>query len=377
LEFTIEREVFLRGIQKTLGIVDRKSAMPILGNILIAAAGEELTIVATDREICLTMGYRASVIKEGGITIPARKLFEAVRELQGETLHLVEAAGSVAVLTSNRAVCKLRGLSADDFPQDADPDDLSSFKIKAVLLRELIGKVAFAICTDEMRTNLGGVFLEKEFGEGGDVIRMVATDGHRMAVVKTDITDEENRLGHDIIFPPVVIIPRKGIQEIRKLLDGEEGDVSIGFRKGACVVTNDKNTRLSVSLIDGEFPDYRRVIPGKSDDDTVIRIDKAAILHGLRRMGVIEPGRVDLTISGNLLVLNSIHPDVGEMRDEIEMEHQGEGKAAAFNGEYLRDAIEAVSGGMIELRLPAGRDMGVIRDAGNENHFCIVMGLKN
>lgn len=376
IEFIIERKAFLKGIQKMLGIVERKITLPILGNILIAAAGEGITIVAADMEISLTMGCPASVIKEGRLTIPARKLCETVCELQGETLHLVEGAGSVAVLTSNKAVCNLRGLPADDFPKVADPEDLHCFNIKTVLLRELIGKVHFAICLDETRKNIGGVFLEKDVAARGTWIRMVAVDGHRMAVAKADMTEAEKQSGESIdITEKGVIIPRKGLQEIRKLLEGEEGDVSIGIVKGVCIVRNEKSARLSVSLIDGEFPDYRRVIPERGDDDIVIRVAKVAILRGMRLVGVIEPGRVDLTISEDLLVLNSVHPEVGEIRDEIEVQFQGERKDAAFNGGYLIDAIEAVSGETVELRLPAGRNMAVVGDAENESHFCIVMGL--
>lgn len=171
IEFTIEREVFLKGVQKTLGIVERKATLPIMANVLIEAVlpcggGGLIRLEATDMELRLSVEYPASVIKEGRITVPAKKIYEAVRELAGETLHLVEGAAATVIMTSNKAVCNLRGLAADDFPAfpeaDAAAGDSVFFGIKSALLRKLIGLVYASISTDEQRKALTGVFLERD-----------------------------------------------------------------------------------------------------------------------------------------------------------------------------------------------------------------------
>jgi len=134
--------------------------------------------------------------------------------------------------------------------------------------------------------------------------------------------------------------------------------------------------KLSTSLIDGTFPDYSRVQPEPSKDDVSITCEKSALLRALRRMGVIEPGRVDMTVSGNLLVLKSEHPDIGEIQDEVEVRSQGEERIAAFNGGYLIDAVDAVPGDAVEIRFPSGRDAGVIRATDRKDYRCMIMGLK-
>lgn len=387
IEFTIEREKFLKGVQKTLGIVERKATLPIMANVLIEAVlpcggGGFIRLEATDMELRLSVEYPASVIKEGRITVPAKKIYEAVRELAGETLHLVESAAATVIMTSNKAVCKLRGLAADEFPAfpeaDAAAGDSVFFGIKSALLRKLIGLVYASISTDEMRKTLTGVFLERDPDLVRTLVRMTSADGHRLSTATADMTEEEARIPGGIQIPDKgVIIPRKGLQEIRKLIEGEEGDVQVGIAKGNCIVRNEKGARLSVSLIDGQFPDWRHVMPEPADGDAVIRCDRAALLHGVRRMGVIEPGRVDMTASASLLVLNSTHPDIGDIRDELPAEYEGAERKAAFNGGFLIDVLEAVSGDTVELRLPAGRDlMAVIRDPESDDYKGIVMGLK-
>lgn len=380
MEFTIERDVLLKGLQRTLGIVERKGALPVLGNVLIQAVTKDtLRIVATDRELCLMIDYRASVIKKGQLTIPAKKLFETVRELQGETLHLVEIAGSVAQLTCEKTVCRLRGLPAEDFPTLPTLADEEGSKIGAgALFRSLIGKVFFAVSTDGAKKNLEGVFLQRDPSAGKTMLRMVSADGHRLALAETDMTDFERRSGDPICVPEKgVIVPRKGLQEIRKLLDGEDADVFIQVKDQTFIVRNEKNTRLSVSLIDGEFPDYRRVIPAPGDDDAVVRFEKGSILHCLRRMGVINAECADLEISADLLVLSATHPDVGDIRDEIPAQYQGDGKTVKFNVAYLIEAIEVVPGDLVEFRIPKGRDMAVIKAAADDaGYLCVIMAMK-
>lgn len=380
MEFTIERDVFLRGVQRAQGIVERKSALPVLSNLLVQAAEKEtLRIVATDQELCLVTEYRASVIKPGRLTIPARKLFETLREMQGETVHLVEVDGNTAQMTCNKVVCRLKGLPPEDFPAVLiEPSDYAWSKMSPALIRTMIGRVQFAISTDDTRKYLGGVFLEMQRADGKALVRMVAVDGHRLALAESDMTEVEKKAGQDLsIFEAGIIIPRKGLQEIRKLMEGDEEDiVSLGFKTGTLAVMDDKGTFLSVSLVDGTFPDWRRVIPERDGDDAIMTFERSFVLRCLRRMSVITPECVAMTLSPDLLVLNATDPDVGEIRDEIEAKYEGEEKVVKFNGRYLIDSVEAVPGDLVELRIPNGRDMAVIRHADDDGYMSVIMGLK-
>jgi DNA polymerase-3 subunit beta len=371
MEFNVKREIFLTGVQKTLGIVEKKTTMPILSNLLLRAADDRLTIIATDREIGLVADYEAEIIQGGEITLSARKLHEMVREIQGEKIHVVKNERDMVMITCNKAVYRIPGIPADDYPVVAGQEEIPQCRIKGGILKELIRKTAFAMSTDETRKTLNGVFLETEKSAETSMIRMVATDGHRLALMKID-TGEKDFLD----LEKGVIVPRKGIGEIRRLVDEEIGDMSLGIGKGMMMIKTD-HTLLKVSLIDGEYPDYRRVIPvGKG---LVVTLEKDKFMHALRRMSVISSERyngVIITISEGRLVMNSTNPDVGEANDEIDISYSGEERSTGYNVTYLADAVEVIDEGQVEFEIGAGMKPGVVRSIGNENYFCIVMPLK-
>jgi len=371
MEFNIKRDLFSVGIQKTLGIVEKKTTMPILSNLLLRAGQNRVTIMATDREIGLVADYEAEVLRDGEITLSARKLHEMVREIQGDTIHVVKNERDVVILTCNKATYRIPGIPADDYPVVEGKEDIPFYKVKGGILKELIRKTAFAMSTDEMRKTLCGVLMETEKEGETYLIRMVATDGHRLAMMKME-TGEKDFL----TMEKGVILPRKGLAEIRRLLEDESGDVFLGVRQGMCIVKTD-HTLLRVSLVDGEYPDYRRVIP--AEKGVVLGIEKDKLLHTLRRMSVISSDRyngVIMTLSPGKIVLNSNNPDVGEANDEIDVVYEGEGKSVGYNVTYLTDAIDVIDEERIDFEVGEGMKPGIVRAVGNENYFCIVMPLK-
>jgi DNA polymerase III subunit beta len=371
MEFNIKRELFLGGIQRTLGIVEKKTTMPILSNLLIRTEQNRIKIIATDREVGLVADYEAEIIREGDITLSARKLHEMVREIRGEMIHVSKTDRDVVVLTCKKEVFRIPGIPADDYPSVAVQDELPMYKIKGSMLREMIRKTAFAMSADDMRKNLNGVYLETDRSGEAVLIRMVATDGHRLAMMTMDVGEKDF-----MIMEKGVIIPRKGLGEIRRLLEDVPGDVFIGIRQGMCVVKTD-HILLKVSLVDGEYPDYRRVIP--TEKGIVMGVEKDKFLHSLRRMSVISSERyngVILTLSTGKVVLNSTNPDVGEANDEIEVTYEGEERSVGYNVTYLADAIEVIDEERVDFEIGVAMKPGVVRAVGNENYYCIVMPLK-
>jgi len=371
MEFNIRRDLFLGGIQKTLGIVEKKTTMPILSNLLIRTQQNRIKIIATDREIGLVADYEAEVIKDGDITLSARKLHEMVREIRGEMIHVSKNERDMVTLTCKKEVYRIPGVPADDYPVVAAQEETPMYRIGGSVLGEMIRKTAFAMSADEMRKNLNGVLLETEQAGGNVVIRMVATDGHRLAMMKRDIGEKDF-----LIMEKGVIIPRKGLGEIRRLVEDAPGDVFIGIRQGTCIVKTD-HVLLKVSLVDGEYPDYKRVIP--AEKGAVMGVGKELFLHSLRRMSVISSERyngVILTLSNGKVVLNSTNPDVGEANDEIEVTYEGEERSVGYNVTYLADAIEVIDEEQVECEIGVAMKPAVIRAVGNEDYFCIVMPLK-
>jgi DNA polymerase III subunit beta len=371
MEFNIKRDLFLVGIQRTLGIVEKKTTMPILSNLLIRTQQNRVKIIATDREVGLVADYEAEVIREGDITLSARKLHEMVREIRGEMIHVSKNERDMVVLTCKKEVFRIPGIPADDYPLVEIQDELPMYKIKGSTLREMIRKTAFAMSADDMRKNLNGVFLETERSGEAVLIRVVATDGHRLAMMTMDVGEKDF-----MIMEKGVIIPRKGLGEIRRLLEDVPGDVLIRIRRGMCVVKTD-HILLKVSLVDGEYPDYRRVIP--TEKGIVMGIEKDKFLHSLRRMSVISSERyngVILTLSSGRVMLNSTNPDVGEANDEIEVSYEGEERSVGYNVTYLADAIEVIDEERVDFEIGVAMKPGIIRAVGNANYYCIVMPLK-
>jgi DNA polymerase-3 subunit beta len=368
MEFFIQRDVFLEGIQRTLGIVDRKTTIQILNNVLIKAENERVRITATDREISLIADYNAHVITPGETTVGARKLFEMIREIEGDRINFKRLENDWVYITCEKIVYRIPGIPADDFPEVADERDIDFFIIERGVLKEMISKTFFAISTDEMRANLNGVYLElKE-----DYVGMVSTDGHRISIVNIKCENEISE-GKRI---EGIIIPRKGIGEIRKLVENGKEHAEIGVKDGKFVVKLD-DVVLRVGLIEDTYPDYRRVVP--KDKGIEIRVDKRQLLHALRRMDVMSSERysgVRIEIADHKMILNSTNPDVGEANDEIDISYEGAGLEIGYNVKYLIDAIEVIDQNLVSFEMRSDEGAGVIRSVGMDNYMCVIMPIK-
>ena len=369
MEFKINRNTFLDGIQKTLGIVEKKTTTPILNNVLLKTEHNKLKIIATDREISLISDYDADIAEKGEITLSAKKLYEMVREIQGEVVHLTKSANNIVKVTCQRAVYKIPGLPADDFPSVGDIQNIQFFNIPGAAVKDLINKTSFAMAFDESRKNLNGVLLETATDGTTHTWRMIATDGHRLAVAR-EITPEpcpEMTKG--------VIIPRKGLMEVKKITDVHDG-VSIGIQKNMLVVKTE-NTILKVNLVDGEYPDYKRVIP--AEKGVSITLDKETFLHALRRMNVVSSERysgVIISLTSGKMTLNSTNLDVGEATEEIDITYTGEDMDVGFNVNYVIDAVSVIPTENVIMEVGVGLKPTLIKPGEGDNYLCIVMPLK-
>jgi DNA polymerase-3 subunit beta len=368
MEFKINRNTFLDGIQKTLGIVEKKTTIPILNNVLLKAENNKLKIVATDREIILISAYDADVSENGEITISAKKIHEMIREIQGEVVNFSQK-GNIVKISSQRAFYKIPGLPAEDFPSIAEDQDIPLYKIQGSIIKDLISKTSFAMATDETRKNLNGVLLEAGMDGVNHLLRMVATDGHRLAMAKGFTSGASLKVGKGII------IPRKGLMEIKKIIDENE-EIKIGFYKNMFVVKTE-NTLLKVSLVDADYPDYKKVIPTEKGVSVVL--EKEYFLHALKRMSVVSSeryGGVILSFSEGKLTLNSTNLDVGEATEEIDITYNGEVIDSGFNVNYLIDAISVINKDQMMFEVGLGLKPSVIKQAEDDNYLCIIMPLK-
>jgi DNA polymerase III subunit beta len=346
--------------------------MPILNNVLITAQPGKVTISATDLEIAVMVGYEADVATEGRVTLSARKLHELVRETQGDMVHVVKNEKELVTITCDKAVYRIPGLGAGEYPNVAEEEGIQYVTVNSEDLLELIRKTFFAISTDPLRKNLTGVLFEAQKNDSGTEIRMVATDGHRMAMAWTMLGPEKEFLE----LEKGVILPRKGLGEIRKLLDDANGEIRMGIHQGMCVFKTE-NTILKVRLIDSDYPDYRRVIP--VEKGYPVRFERNRVLHALRRMSVISSegySGVIVKMNADRMVLHSTNPDVGEASEEVEVSYQDPSVEVAYNVSFLIDAIEVIGEGDGMFEIGGAKKPGIIRAAESDRYLCIIMPLK-
>ena len=369
MEFRITKAELLKGLSRIQSIVEKRNTMPILANTLIEADEDRVLISATDLEVGIRGSYHATVARKGSVTVSAKKLYEVVREFPEEPITVTRRDNNWVELTCAKIVFKLVGLASDEFPALPKADEKNLVRVEAATLLSMIDKTLYAVSTDEARYNLNGVYIETEAGEG--ILRMVSTDGHRLALVdrKLEGTDVSK-------FDRGVIVPRKGIHELKRLLEEDDEPVELGFRKNTGVIRK-KDVLLVVRLIDGEFPDYKQVIP-KETKRTLI-VSREVLLASLRRISILATERskaVRLELSEKRLDLSSSNPDLGEAREELEVDYEGEALAVGFNARYLLDALTVLDAKEVRLGLNDELSPGTLRPAADDNTVAVVMPMR-
>ncbi len=341
MKFSIAKSEFQRGLGRIQSIVERRNTMPILANALLAVSGKgkegSLEIAATDLEVGIRSSHPCEVAKPGSLTVSARKLHEIVRELPDEKIHLEASSNAYLTLRCARAEFTLAGTTAEEYPSLPQFAPQSLATVPAAIVSEMINRTMYAASTDETRYNLNGVYVERIPDTGK--LRMVATDGHRLAYVDRPLGD-----GFASLSEQGVIIPRKGLAELKRLVDEEDADeVELGF-EGNNGLARKGGVTLTMRLIEGEFPNYRQVIPSERGQQLVLATE--VFVHALRRVALLSAERsraVKLELSEGQLRLSSSNPDLGDAREELDVDYSGETTSIAFNARYLIDAVAATS----------------------------------
>jgi DNA polymerase-3 subunit beta len=368
MELTIRVPELLKALQRVQGIVEKKTTMPILANALIKSKGKDaITVSATDLEIGLTADYEAKVPKAGAMTLGAKALYDIVRSLPEQTVTLKQAANQWVEITCGKVKYRVVGMAAESFPTLPKFEDVAFFPIEPKVFKEMIDKTLYAVSTDETRYNLTGVYCEAVVGSPG--LRMVATDGHRLSVI-------ERPTGQAPAMKDGVIIPRKGLVELRKLLEDGEGEARLGFVENSAVFEKGGIT-LTMRLVDGRFPDYQQVIPAASSRR--VRLPRHSFLDALKRTSLLSPDkaqgvRVDLT--SGVLALSANNPDLGEAREELDVDYDGEPLKIGFNFRYLLDVLQVLTEERVELELTDELSPGVLHGEGSEGYRAVIMPMR-
>lgn len=371
MNFTIEKEVFLKSLAKVQGIVEKRNTIPILSNVLIEADNDKILMTATDLEVGMRASYPATVGQAGKITVSAKKLYEIVKELPEKEVSFKSRDNSWIEISCGKSLFNIVGLSSEEFPHFPEADENRMIPINGSLLNEMIEKTFFSISTDDTKYNLNGIYFKKIEEDGQNVLRLVATDGHRLAMVQRGVqTPQIEELEQGIIFP------RKGIHELKKIAEESEEDLRLGFMDNSAVISKG-NTVVIMRLVNGDFPDYNRVIPKNNDDIALINRD--SFLHVLRRMAILSSEKskgVKLELKKGLLIISSSNPDVGDAREEMEVGYDGPEMTIGLNARYMIDILQALECENVKLAVKDNMSPGLITPEGDEGFLSVIMPMR-
>ena len=334
MKFIMARDDLLKPLQAVQGVVERRQTLPILANFLLAIDGGRLSVTGTDMEIELVASTALPDAESGEVTLPARKLVDICRSLPADAEVRLEVTGERAVLHSGRSRFTLTTLPAVDYPSSDLLAGELEITVKEGELKRLIELTHFAMAHQDVRYYLNGLLLD--IGDG--ILRAVATDGHRLAIAEmaADTGDSSRQ----------VIVPRKGISELLRLLGSGDGEVTLDVGSNAIQVTL-PDVRLTSKLIDGKFPDYRRVVPKEEDSDKTLVVDRDLLRQSLSRAAILSNDKyraIRLCLDTNELRVVANNPEQEEAEDAVEVAYEGESLEIGFNVSYLIDALTALPG---------------------------------
>lgn len=367
MKFTIEKNVFLKSLQRIQGIVEKRNTMPILSNVLLEAHNDKLAITATDLEVFIKDSAVIKSSEDGSISIGARKLFEIVKEMPEEQINITAGKDDRVTIKSGKARFSIMGLPAKDFPSFPVLDEMNFEDIDGAVFKEMIDKTAFSVSTDETRYNINGFKLERD----RSIMRLITTDGHRLAYIERG--DEKSTKISDKVD---ALVPRKGMMEFKRLLDENIDEYKIAISKKNAVMKR-ADTIINIRLLEGEFPDYSKVIPKDNDKDIVI--NKDLFLPSLRRVSILSPDKikgVKMIFGNGKLVISSSSPDIGDATEEIDIDYKDTEIEVAFNARYFMDALEVIEEDMITLRLKDSLSPGILQPYGRTDYTYIVMPMR-
>jgi DNA polymerase-3 subunit beta len=363
MEVVLDRDAFLKGLQMVQNIVEPRQTLPILANVLLETEEGTVRLTATDLEVGARVAVPARVAGKGAITVSARKLAEIVKELPAAAVALKVGDNAAVSLRCAGVTYKLVGMPPDDFPPVVPASPGAWLTLEAKVVRDMLTQTSFAISHDETRYALNGVL----FSLSGNDMRLVATDGHRLALAVRTLGD----VGRAVTG----IVPRKAITEVMRVLGAGE-QVQIGITENQFVLQM-PNFVMTARLIEGQFPNYEAVIPKGHPGKLVI--SRAAIAAALRRVSVMAEERnkpVKIVLAPAVLRIMASSQDMGEAEESLDVDYAGDELAIGFNSRYLLDAIGPIESEQVTIEFKDSLSPGVVRSVSDDGYCCVIMPMR-
>jgi DNA polymerase-3 subunit beta len=372
VELKIKKTDFLNLLKWSQGIVEKRGTMPILSNILLETGekpSNSLRVSATDLEIALVAEGTAEVKSAGRVAVNARNLYEIVKEAPEEMIHLSKKGDLGIEVASGKSRFRVVGMNPAEFPTLPQVSSKDEIPIEADEFEEMIAKTFYAASTDETRYTLNGLYLVRTPNGDKAGLRVVATDGHRLAYAEREIGGKWN-------LPKGIILPRKGVAEVKNLIGSGEGNLSVAIDERAIVFRRGKIS-LTVRLIEGDFPNYEQVIPKKSEK--IVSVDRSLLMGAMRRASIMTSDQargVRLNFGTGLVEVSASHPDLGEASEEIPIDYKGATFQVGFNPRYFLDVLSVLEDEKLVLELKDEISPCVIRSEFDRGFLALVMPMR-
>ncbi len=365
MHIKVPRDDLFGSVGPIQAVVETKRSLPILSHLLLEAFPTHLSVFGTDLDVGVRKRLAGQVLKEGSVALSARKLYEIIRELPPATVELAVDPDLTATITCGSSEFRMKGLPRDDFPSIREPKG-RGIVLDRRLFRDMIRRTLFAVSSDQTRYTLNGILFRVTPKD----VRMVATDGHRLAIttVECEVSKDSG--------PIDAIIPRKAAAEMLKLLREEPGEIELEAAENHLLVSTDQ-TLIDARLIEGQFPNYEQVIPTATTKQ--VTLNREAFLAGLRRTSTIIGERTvptTMELKPGRLLLSCVNLDLGEARERIEVEYQHEEMAVGFNARYILDFLSVAEGEQITIHLQDPLSPALFRAKDDKRYSCVIMPMR-
>ena len=374
LAINVSKEDFLPALNSLQSITGKKGTMAILANILIQTQENFIELISTDLEVAIKKNVAAEILSPGSLTLPAKILYEIVRESGSDNIKIEEKDKNWARIKAGTSMYNLAGTSSEEYPNFPEYNEESLISLPCEIIRELIDKTIFSAAQErESNYTLTGILLEKENKEEGtSFLKMVSSDGHRLSIMEKELDKESE----NISIEKNTLIPRKGVSEIKKVCEGQK-NFSLGADKKQLVIQT-KNSLMIVRLMNGEFPDYKSIV-NVIEKDNVIEIDRSKFLESLKRTNLFSEdtfNAIQLTVEDQKLILSSQNMDFGNAKDEMSINYTGDPLDLGFNCRYFIDTLQVMRSDTIKAYVNSDQSPCLIEGDNDQGFISIIMPMK-
>lgn len=371
--FNIAREDILKATGSQQNITSKKGTLAILSNILMEVGQDHIIFTGTDLDVGLKQIVPAEVFEQGVLTLPAKKLFELARESGSPTISFLEEDNCWVKITAGSSVYRLAGMVGDEFPQFPEYDQEALVELDSSVMNDLIDKTIFSIALDKENVfTLTAALLKKIEKEGKNYLQMISSDGHRLSIM----TKEAGEAIDGLQLNPVTLIPRRGVQEIRKFCEDCDS-FQLGVEEKQ-IVLKATDSLLIIRLMEGDFPDFQAILDVISRDN-VIRINRLRFLESLKRINLFTEDlfhAIKMEVNDNQMILTSQNADFGSAKDELEVEYNGNPLQLGFNCRYFIDSLQVMEGESIDASISSDDSPCLITSDDDEGFLSIIMPMK-